>query len=268
MSHCMSVTTPTATSDKLSKHDSPSFSNAQLYRSIVGWWVSQYVTIPRPEITFSVNKVCQYLHDPRKSLEEWRAVKLRYLQVTITHGLLFTTQKHLHLLAFCDARCSHFLSLHILLPLPTSLTLTLAVLMEMHLETARLPFIWCDNSSRAVALAANPVLHGTSKHFELDLFFVRENVEEGVLCVGYVPAEDQVAYILIEALPSTFFWLNFAVNCVSYQLRGSAFLQLTLLVYFDVFFLFNKRQQYIGNGPLNIIGPGPESYSTSVLAWR
>jgi hypothetical protein len=34
----------------------------QLYRSIVG--TLQYLTLTRPDISFSVNKVCQYLHSP------------------------------------------------------------------------------------------------------------------------------------------------------------------------------------------------------------
>lgn len=36
--------------------------DVQLYRSIVG--ALQYVTITRPEISFSVNKVCQFKQNP------------------------------------------------------------------------------------------------------------------------------------------------------------------------------------------------------------
>lgn len=56
------------------------------YRNIVGGL--QYLTMTRPDLSFAVNKVCQYLHAPRCT--HWSAVKriLRYVQGTLTHGLL------------------------------------------------------------------------------------------------------------------------------------------------------------------------------------
>ena len=80
----------------------------------------------------------------------------------------------------------------------------LAVLKEMHITIIGTPTIWCDNSG-TVAMAANPVLHSKSKHFELDLFFVREKVEDGTICVGYVPASEQVADVLTKALSAPMF---------------------------------------------------------------
>lgn len=35
--------------------------------------------------------------------------------------------------------------------------------------------VWCDNLS-IVALLANPILHSGTKHMELDLYFIQENV--------------------------------------------------------------------------------------------
>lgn len=35
--------------------------------------------------------------------------------------------------------------------------------------------VWCDNIS-IVALLANPILHSRTKHMELDLYFIQENV--------------------------------------------------------------------------------------------
>jgi histone deacetylase 1/2 len=57
------------------------------YRSVVGGL--QYLTLTRPDLSYSVNKVCQYLHAPTTS--HWMAVKriLLYIHGTRTIGLTF-----------------------------------------------------------------------------------------------------------------------------------------------------------------------------------
>lgn len=77
------------------------FSDLHLYRNMVG--ALQYVTITRPEIAYSVNKLCQFMHAPK--LIHWQAVKrlLRYLKGTITDGLLLTKPKELQLQSYADA---------------------------------------------------------------------------------------------------------------------------------------------------------------------
>jgi histone deacetylase 1/2 len=63
-------------------------SDPTLYISIVGAF--QYATMTRPDIAFSVNKVCQFMSQPLES--HWKAVKriLCYLKGTLDHGLLLS----------------------------------------------------------------------------------------------------------------------------------------------------------------------------------
>lgn len=56
MSNANGMPTPMVSSSKLSKVGSDVVSDPTLFRSIVG--ALQYVTLTRPEISFSVNKVC------------------------------------------------------------------------------------------------------------------------------------------------------------------------------------------------------------------
>jgi len=65
--------------------DSVSITYPTLYRSIVR--ALEYVTLTQFELSFSVNKVCPYMHKPQ--LTHWKAIKriLRYLADTATHGL-------------------------------------------------------------------------------------------------------------------------------------------------------------------------------------
>jgi hypothetical protein len=64
MATCKSMRTPLATDEKLSLTNGSSLSadDASDYRSVVG--ALQYLTLTRPDIAFSVNKVCQILHAP------------------------------------------------------------------------------------------------------------------------------------------------------------------------------------------------------------
>ncbi|XP_019442254.1 PREDICTED: uncharacterized protein LOC109346970 [Lupinus angustifolius] len=93
-----------ATNCKLTKHGSYDFEDPTFYRSIVG--VLQYATVTRPDITYSINKVCQFLAKPLNS--HWTVVKriLRYLQGTKHLGLTITYANinyDLPLIAYCDA---------------------------------------------------------------------------------------------------------------------------------------------------------------------
>ncbi|KAF5461242.1 hypothetical protein F2P56_021055 [Juglans regia] len=86
MSEAKPVSSPMSTSTSLSKFDNTAFDDPHLYRSTVG--ALQYLSLMRPDISFAVNKVCQYM--PHPSISHWATVKqiLRYLQNTIDHGLL------------------------------------------------------------------------------------------------------------------------------------------------------------------------------------
>lgn len=86
MAEAQPISSPMVSSCKLSKMGSDLFSDPTLYRSVVG--ALQYATLTRPEISFSVNKVCQFMSQPLKS--HWIAVKriLRDIEGTIFHCLL------------------------------------------------------------------------------------------------------------------------------------------------------------------------------------
>lgn len=72
-------------SHRLHKNDGVPYNNPELYRSVVG--ALQYLTFTRPDITFLVHQVCQFMHCPMKS--HFLAVKriLRYLKGTQTYGI-------------------------------------------------------------------------------------------------------------------------------------------------------------------------------------
>ncbi|KAG8473394.1 hypothetical protein CXB51_035704 [Gossypium anomalum] len=217
--------------------------NASLYRSIVR--ALQYVVITRTDIAFTVNKVCQFMHNPLDV--HFKAVKriLRYLHGTLDHGLHFTKNSKLLLEGFLDASCgsdindrrstsgycvflggspiswssrkqqvvsrstveAEYRSLaHVI----TEMIWIQSLLTELGVSLRGKALVWCDGSA-ALAVAGNPVLHSKFKHVELDLFFVREKVAQGLFQVGHVPSQEQVADILTKPLAASFS-ASFEVN--------------------------------------------------------
>jgi histone deacetylase 1/2 len=103
MQICKTVDTTLSVSDKLSLTDGELLSgdDSTHYRSIVG--ALQYITLTRPNIAFSVNKVCQFLLAP--TILHWTAVKciLRYLCGTISLGLRLSKSSSTVVSAFSNA---------------------------------------------------------------------------------------------------------------------------------------------------------------------
>ncbi|XP_052478925.1 uncharacterized mitochondrial protein AtMg00810-like [Gossypium raimondii] len=85
---------------KLAKDDGNALSDPQHYRSIVG--PLQYLYHTRPNISYSINKVAQYMQNLIDS--HWVVVKriLRYLRGTLDYGLMFTSGKMMNLIACTD----------------------------------------------------------------------------------------------------------------------------------------------------------------------
>jgi hypothetical protein len=103
MDKCHPVDTPLCSSEKLSIEDGNKLGSeyATKYRSVVG--ALQYLTLTRPDISFAVNKVCQFLHSP--TTIHWSAVKriLRYIKGTIKLGIKFSKSESMLVSAFSDA---------------------------------------------------------------------------------------------------------------------------------------------------------------------
>ncbi|XP_072056283.1 uncharacterized protein [Arachis hypogaea] len=223
------VTTPMASTLKLDTIGT-TFDKPFLYRSIVGGL--QYATITRPDIAFSVNKVSQFMHAPLE--QHWKAVKriLRYLAGTIEFGLEIPRSSDFRILTFCDsdwttdpvdrrsttgyyiflgvnlinwssrkqtavARSSAEAEFRALADAMTDTMWLQKLLHEMHIPAGLPPTLFCDNQS-TMLMSQNPILHSRSKHFEIDLHFVRHRVEDKQAYVVHIPSQDQIADVLTK----------------------------------------------------------------------
>jgi histone deacetylase 1/2 len=219
MLDCKSAPTPLSPSEPLSLYEGTpvGLEDSSQYRSIVG--ALQYLTLTRPDLSFLINKVCQYLHAPTT---HWTAAKriLRYVKNTSQLGITFRKSSSTLLSAFSDAdwagciedrrstggfgifigpnlvswiarkqdsvsRSSTEAKYKALVNATTELIWVEALLRELGVCLCQKPCLWCDNLD-ATYLSANPVFHARTKYIEIDYHFIRERVAPNRLDIKFV----------------------------------------------------------------------------------
>jgi histone deacetylase 1/2 len=235
MTHCSGLATPLSSSEKITAREGDLLGpeDSTKYRSMVG--ALQYLTLTRPDISYAVNKVCQYLHAP--TTVHWTAAKriLRYVKHTVSFGLAFMRSNSTLVSAFSDAdwagcvddrrstggfavffgpnliswsakkqatvsRSSTEAEYKSVANATAEIIWVQSLLAELGVRLSQRPCIWCDNLG-ATYLSANPVFHARAKHIEIDFHFVRERVIKKQLEIRFIPSKDQVADGFTKPLP-------------------------------------------------------------------
>ncbi|GJZ31144.1 ribonuclease H-like domain-containing protein [Tanacetum coccineum] len=94
MLNCNPCRTPVDTEKKLGPEGSP-VTDPTLYRSLAG--ALQYLTFTRPDLSYAVQQLCLYMHDPREPHLNAMKRVLRYLQRTTESGINGLLEVLLHL---------------------------------------------------------------------------------------------------------------------------------------------------------------------------
>ncbi|GKB00556.1 ribonuclease H-like domain-containing protein [Tanacetum coccineum] len=211
--------------------------DSTLYRSLAG--ALQYLTFTRPDISYAVQQVCLFMHDPREPHLSALKRILRYVRGTLSYGLQLYSSTTSSLVAYSDADWAGcpttrrstsgycvFLGNN-LLSWSSKRQFTLSrssaeaeyrgvanavaetcwlrnLLRELHTPLATATLVYCDNVS-AVYLSSNPVQHQRTKHIEIDIHFVRDLVATGAIRVLHVPSRYQYADIFTKGLPTSLF---------------------------------------------------------------
>ncbi|GJR08673.1 ribonuclease H-like domain-containing protein [Tanacetum coccineum] len=228
MDNCNPSRTPIDTESKLGS-DGDSVSDPTLYRSLTG--SLQYLTFTRPDISYAVQQVCLYMHDPREP--HFSALKriMWYVRGTLDYGL----QIFLHYRFGCIFGCGlgwlpnysslDFRLLYISWSSKRQPTLSRSsaeaeyrgvanivaetcwlrnLLRELHTPLPSATLVYCDNVS-AVYLSCNPVQHQRTKDIEIGIHFVRDLVAASQVRVLHVPSRYQFADIFTKGLHSALF---------------------------------------------------------------
>ncbi|KAM0067227.1 putative RNA-directed DNA polymerase [Helianthus debilis subsp. tardiflorus] len=232
MDGAKSVQTPLCSSQVLTLEDGTPKVDPTPYRKLVG--SLQYLAFIRPDISFAVNKLSQFMHQPTQT--HWQALKrlLRYLKGTVYHGMFLKKKSPLELTTFSDSdwggvstvgrsttayilylgsniiswnsarqksvsRSSTEAEYKALANAAAELAWVENLLKELGLPINVSPRLYCDNTG-ATYLCANPVYHSRMKHVALDYHFVREKVAAGTLRIHHINSADQLADALTKPL--------------------------------------------------------------------
>lgn len=204
-----------------------------LYQRLVGKLI--YLTITRPDISFSVQLLSQYMHQPTTIHLQAAKRLLRYLIGTKSQGLLLASSSSAQLTAYCDsdwascpvtrrstsgyciflgespiswkakkqtvvARSSAEAEYRSMALTACEVKWLSSLLKDLGLKDLPPTILKCDNKA-AIAIAANPVMHEKTKHVDIDCHFVRDQIKEGFIKTEYTPSHQQVADIFTKILP-------------------------------------------------------------------
>ncbi|XP_047940899.1 secreted RxLR effector protein 161-like [Salvia hispanica] len=235
------VSTPTSQHFKLSTSQKPSseMERKQMskipYASIVGS-IMYMMLCTRPDLSHAISLTSRFMADLGN--EHWQALKwiMKYLVGTQDLGLLFCTKDGEDgLIGYCDADYAANIdsrksqSAYIFKLFGTAISWKSNLQSVVALSTTEAEYIsmaeavkeakWlkgilgdfgvvqeavtilCDNNS-AISLAKHQTFHERSKHIDIKLHFVRDEIGKGVVTVRKVHTSENAADMMTKALPS------------------------------------------------------------------
>ncbi|KAJ0621772.1 putative RNA-directed DNA polymerase [Helianthus annuus] len=232
---CKPVTTPIEQSFLVTnkcKSDQKILENVNGFQRLIGKLI--YLSLTRPDISYAVQFLSQFMHSPCQSHLDIALRLLRYLKLSPGKGISFKKSSNMVLTGFVDsdwAKCLKtrrsvtgygiFLGetliswkskkqnvvsrstaeaeYRAMCSTTCEIMWILNVLSELKIFCSLPVKLYCDSKS-AISISQNPVFHERTKHFELDLHFLREKIVAGIVEPEKVSTDKQVADIFTKGL--------------------------------------------------------------------
>jgi len=207
------------------------------YRRLLGCLI--YLTNTRPDITFTVHNLSQFISAPTTHHQQVISRLLRYLKVTPGEGLYFSHTSSLHLCGFSDSdwatcpttcksvtgysiylgdsliswkpkkqptisRSSSVAEYRAIATTTCELQWLSYLLQVLHIPLSQPATLYSDNKF-VLQIASNQVFHERTKHIEIDCHLVREKLNFGFLKLLPITFAMQVADIFTKPLASAQF---------------------------------------------------------------
>ncbi|RVW61826.1 Retrovirus-related Pol polyprotein from transposon RE2 [Vitis vinifera] len=232
MLDCKPIDTPMDPNVKLIPGQGEPLGDPRRYRRLVG--KLNYLTITRPDISFPVSVVSQFLQSPCDS--HWDVVIhiLRFIKNTPGQGVLYENRSHTQVVGYTDAdwvgsptdrrstsgycvfirgnliswkskkqdvvvRSSAEVEYRAMALTTCELIWLKHLLRELRFGKNEQMKLICDNQA-ALHIASNPVFHERTKHIEVDCHFIREKIASGCVATSFVNSNDQLADIFTKSL--------------------------------------------------------------------
>ncbi|RVW83633.1 Retrovirus-related Pol polyprotein from transposon RE1 [Vitis vinifera] len=180
------------------------------YQRLVGRLI--YLSHTRPDISFVVSVVSQFMNNPTEEHQEAIYRILRYLKMTpnrrstsgyctyVWGNLVTWRRKKQSVVARSSAEAEVRAMAH---GICQGIWLK-RLLEELQFAPHGPMKLMCDNQA-AISIAKNPVHHDRTKHVEIDRHFIREKIEQKIIEVDYIPTRQQIADIMTKVVPRTQF---------------------------------------------------------------
>ncbi|WVZ54208.1 LOW QUALITY PROTEIN: hypothetical protein U9M48_005045 [Paspalum notatum var. saurae] len=214
------MTTPMSTNTALDADEDGEAVDQKEFRGMIGSLL--YLTATKPDIQFAVCLCARYQASPRTSHPVKRI--FRYLKFTPELGLWYSSDSSLFLTGFSDAdhascRIDRKSTSGTCQLLGTSLVSwsshnfyhrsrvhcccsqllwMKATLSYFGLKYRRIPLL--VDSTSAISVAKNPVLHSRTKHIDVRFYFLRDHYEKGDIDLIHVVSANQLADIFTKPL--------------------------------------------------------------------
>ncbi|CAN6477878.1 unnamed protein product [Victoria cruziana] len=239
---CRPASMPVELNHKLSIKDDTTLSEKEkgIYQPLVGKLIC--LTLIRPNITYAVNLVSQFMHACTDIHLQATERILCYHKKNPGKELLFTKSSHMRIEGYSDidwagsidtrrsttgyciylggnlviwrskrqivcTRSSAEAEYRAVVMGTTELYWLKILLRDIGIKVDEHMKMFCDNKA-AINLANNPVMYDRTKHVEIDRYFIREKIDSKELILSYVRYEDQVADIFIKGLSCGVFERN------------------------------------------------------------
>ncbi|GKB63358.1 ribonuclease H-like domain-containing protein [Tanacetum coccineum] len=214
ISNCNATRTPVDIESKLSYNRDPVF-DPILYHSLAGG--IQYPPLlgqifPMScNISYDVQEICLYMHDPREPHLAALKRVIRYVHDTSGFGLQLYASSSSSLVVYPDADWTGSPTTKRSTPgnyvfLGNNLLSWLSKRQHtLSRSSAEPEYRGVSNVVTETAWLPNLVQHQRIKHIEIDIHSIRDMVARGQVCVLHVPSRYQYADIITKGLPSTLF---------------------------------------------------------------